>query len=485
MNQKAELFLRALRGRSEVYQFTGKYHKGTTDCENALIFCRSQTPKDQSAMAHIEIEYAHILESGLNDYDRARELIEMALKRVGRKRNLEIFAKCLSVLGSIFWHKGDFAKALECFQKVRRIQKQRNYLKGVGTASHNMGIVYWNKGELDTALRHLKEALAIFKKSNYQMGIGMASNNTGLVYYNKGDLRAALSYYQTSLHIFTEIGHKMGIGMSAGNIGTVYRVREKSHIALEYYHKYLSIAESIGDKRGLGIVSNNIGGIYFARGNLDTALRYYKKHLSISKDKGDRWGMSCAYGNMGIAYHDKGDLVTALQCYEKDLSLSKELRDKRGTGIASINMGRAFMDTGQYDAAKKILKDAEKIMENIGDKINLSNVYIHFSELAILQENRKTARQFAQRALSLARETGGKIQEVAALRMLGVASFGKTREQQKKALACFKHSIRIAEKQNLRLEQAKSLYELGKIFVKTNMRSDWVSIPCDFSLSTE
>lgn len=146
-----------------------------------------------------------------------------------------------------------------------------------------------------------------------------------------------------------------------------------------------------------------------------------------------------------------------------------------------------YAEINQFKSARQFLKRAERILKEVGDKYELSEVYSLLAELNITRKKLNTALDYAEKVLSLAKETGTKKHEILALRALGMLysahysinrrqkilkakSQGRSVEREdgtpllvSKAIAYLKQSLCLAKKQNMELELAKSLYELGGI----------------------
>ena len=422
-----------------------------------------------SILSETLIDYAHLLSIGKSDYERAEKMIEEALRKIDEKNEPRIYARGLNNLGSISLRRCDYDKAMKYYQKSLAINEGLNYKKGIGTVANNIGVVYKNKGELDTALKYYKIHLTISEEISDKRGIGMASCNIGNIYKDIGELDTALKYYKIHLTISEEIGDKMGIGLASCNSGNVYFNKGEIDTALKYYERYLAITEEIGDKTGIGLGFCNIGNIYFNKGETDTALKYYEGYLTISEEIGDKRGIGMASCNIGNIYFNKGELDTAMKYYKRYLALTEETGDKNGIGVACLNIGGVYTEIEKFDDAEEYLERSLKILIELGNKRNLPEVYANLSELYTSEGNYRSALKFAEKTISLAEETGVKEQELFALRVMGKALSFKNPE---KAVSYLKKSISLSKKQKMKIEMAKSSYELAKILKSSGKKRE-------------
>jgi len=393
------------------------------------------------------INYGFVLADGKNDFKKAQEAIEEALKKLNRKTEKKTYARGLTTLGNVFSLKTDFEKAL------------KNHLK----------------------------ALAIYDKLNDKKGIVVTSNNIGNLYHDNGELDTALKFYKVGLQTCKEIGYKSGFGVLSGNIGVLYWKKGKFDIALDYCKTYLSISEEIGDRVGIGRASSKIGNIYFSKGELDKALSYYKRYLEISEETGDKLGVDIASDSIGSVFQNKGKLNTALEYFKKGYKIAEEIGYKDGVGVSSCNIGTVYLSKGLISTAKKYLELSERLFLEIGDKINLSLVYSALSSLYTNKVDLDSAFMYSKKALALVKETGAKQIEVVALRSLGKALAELSEEQAKtpknrreklssrtlnKAVINLRKAISIARAEKMDIDLAVSLNEIGKILNRAGKRKE-------------
>ncbi len=436
MEDKKELLIRGLKGRADVYNFIGKYDNGIEDCKKAISLCKKEIP-NSDLIAEAKLCLADIIGCGKSDYKHAEEVIKEILKNPNKK---VIYSRGLVLMGVFLRQRGDYIKAMQCFQK----------------------------------------ALKIYEKLNYQEGIASVSNNIGLSYYNIGKYNLALKYLKKCLNISRKLSDKMKIGVACGNIGLVYSDKMENRTAFKYYREYLNISQEIGYKRGVAIALSNIAFLYEYEGDIDKSLEYYKRSLFMFEKMGNKRRVGMTFASIGIIHYYKGDFDLAFIYFKKSLDIFERIKDKRGCGISYTNIGKIYMEKGDFNSAKENLQKAEKILTELGDKIYLFKVYIILSELNTKIKYHSAILEFAQKAYSIADKIGSKKEKISALRAMGKALFfsseepvarAKRKEIKKsiitlKAVSYIKKSVLLAKKLNMKLEYAISLYELGKILLE-------------------
>jgi len=194
-----KLFIKALRGRQEVYNLTGKYSTGMKDCERALSFCRKRIPS-------CSIEYQLMMDLGgtlqwNNDHKGAKEIIMKALKSINKNKEKNAYARCLNVLGTIHFGIGEYEKTLQYYRESIKLAEEMKNKEGIASGSNNIGLYYWSTGKLEKALQYFKMAHKIWEGIGNRVGIGVASGNIGLVHFSLGDLNKALGYFLTNMEV--------------------------------------------------------------------------------------------------------------------------------------------------------------------------------------------------------------------------------------------------------------------------------------------
>jgi tetratricopeptide (TPR) repeat protein len=154
-------------------------------------------------------------------------------------------------LGNIYYHLGDYSKALTLLEKALSIQEQHLGKEHPDTATsyNNIGGVYNLLGEYQKALEYHQKALEIREKvyGLEHPNTATSYNNIGSLYYSLGDYPKALEEYQKALKI-KEIVYGLenpDTAQSYHNIAHFYFGLEEYQKAYEYIEKAVKIREKI------------------------------------------------------------------------------------------------------------------------------------------------------------------------------------------------------------------------------------------------
>ncbi|MEO0270781.1 MAG: tetratricopeptide repeat protein [candidate division WOR-3 bacterium] len=401
----------------ECYESLGDIQNLKGEYEKAIENYRAmfEVTKDNIVKARASRKIASIyqkqgrLDDSLKVLQSAQELL------IGDSEDEVIEKSEIYLLRSlIFRIKGEMEMAIkECETGLRIVEKSgidEKKVKPIKAKEFNaLGTIFWSKGEYDRAIEFYKKSLRIFEEIGDKLWIGVAYNNLGNIYQNKGEYENAIEFYQRSLKICEEIGNTHGIGAAYNNLGGVYFYKGEYDRAIEFFQKFLRICEEIGDKHGIGYASNNLGVLYTYKDEYDKAIEFYEKGLKINEEIGEKRAIGRISSNLGMVYFNKGEYDMAIKFYKKSLIISEEIGDKRGMGIASENLGRIYLEIGKLKESEGYLLKSKNIFEEIGDKFELIETYCLFSRLLIKKgEKFEKAIEESERALKLAEEINSK-----------------------------------------------------------------------------
>ncbi len=119
---------------------------------------------------------------------------------------------------------------------------------GISIAVSNMGIVFADRGDYDRALECYQRSLSIAEAFGDKQGISVAAGNMGIVFSDRGVYDRTLECYQKQLSIAEELGDKSGISITVGNMGEVFFLRGFYSKALEYLEQALDLAIELKQK---------------------------------------------------------------------------------------------------------------------------------------------------------------------------------------------------------------------------------------------
>ena len=275
-----------------LYDKTGDYKRAETSFNNAILASGKSKNALLTAKAmvwlvrivgHLQARY----EAGLSTAQAAEAVLELS------GDNDEIRSSLFSNMGTLFFSKGDYNKALSFFQKSLVIREK--FLGSehslVAHSLNNIGIVFTTQEDYSKSLDYFLKSLKILKKTlgyNHPK-IAHSLNNLGVVYWNLGKPDRALEYYRNSLEIREKaLGpeHPL-VATTLSNMGFVYRKEGKYEKAQECLHKARNIWEkTLGHEHpDVAATLSGIGNVYVDQGRSKNAIEPLERAESICEKK--------------------------------------------------------------------------------------------------------------------------------------------------------------------------------------------------------
>ena len=176
----------------------------------ASVVRRSETATDapQKTVADAYRQLAYI-QLNLKQYDAASQHFESAIKMQSTVDDLELVSEMHTGLGLCHNEKGNFARAVECFQQALNMQNKAVKGGNVATAAiwAHLGSAFASQGENILATECYQQALLIRRSLGSAADIVTASilSSLGALYEKRNKLMDALDFFEKALHARIDI----------------------------------------------------------------------------------------------------------------------------------------------------------------------------------------------------------------------------------------------------------------------------------------
>jgi len=246
----------------------------------------------------------------------------VAWTAAGHQRRVGLFC---NELGVIHKARGDYAAALEWYQKSVALKEELGDKAGLATSFNNIASVHYARGDYAAALEWYQKSVALKEELGNKAGLARSYGNIAKLHLAQGEHGQAEHLFNQALQTFEDIGDKSGIATTYNELGRISHARGDYAAALEWYQKSVALQEQLGDKAGLATSFNNIASVHYARGNYAAALDWYQKSVALQEELGDKAGLAASFNNIGLIYDARGDYAAALEWYQKSVALQEEL----------------------------------------------------------------------------------------------------------------------------------------------------------------
>ena len=363
-------------------------------------------------------------------------------------------------LGNIYFHLGQYNKALPLYQQALIIREKilgKNHLS-TSTSYNNLAELYKKMGEYQKALPFSKKALTILEE---QLGESHSStatnyNNLAELYKIIGEYRNALILYKKALKIDQKnLGENhQNTSDSYNSLAEFYRETYEYEKALPLYKKALTIRkEKLGrDHPSTATIYNNLALYYHLIGEYEKALPLHEKALTIRKEKlgNNHPDVAQSYNNLAGLYESMLNYQKALLLYEKALTIRKEQLGNNHPDVAQSyhNLGRLYDSIGEYKKALLFYKNALAIREKkFGENhIVTADTYNDLATLYYLLREYEKALPLCQKALAVREEQLSSKHPNIAISHNNLAEIYSSMGEYQKALQLYQNILSLHQK---------------------------------------
>jgi tetratricopeptide (TPR) repeat protein len=163
-------------------------------------------------------------------------------------------------------------------QSYEHAQKIADYHQ-MGLALSNLGTIYFGRKEFKKAIESTQRAIRLLSELNDFNGLGEAYDILGMIYREQKDYTLAASSFNKSLVFYESTGNKEKIAGVYHNVGTVFRKQKKYANALNYLQRSIEIREQFGSKNQIYSTYREIADVYRDVGKTNEALKYLDMYL--------------------------------------------------------------------------------------------------------------------------------------------------------------------------------------------------------------
>ena len=312
------------------------------------------------------------------EYALAVEFYEKGLKIYEELGNIDGAANCENNMGLIFAEQGNYEKSMKYMLKALKLREDTNDKKGIAKALLNIGNIFLNQENTEEAIKYYEKSLEIAKSINLTIEVANNYNNIGNSYKRQKKIEKSTTAYNEARKLFAQLEDTRGMMLSDFNLGDVYLQSENYEKALEYYEKALPIAQKINDQILLGLIYSSRGACYTNTKDFPKALENLQKGLAILENAGAKNDVAQNYGAFSEYYRSKGNYKEAYIYHKKFKNLKDSLfSDTQGKQLAKM---RTAYDTEKKEKENELLRKDNDLKDAQGQR---KNIYI-FAVLAVL-----------------------------------------------------------------------------------------------------
>lgn len=272
-------------------------------------------------------------------------------------------------------------KAIFCFLMLilfscseKEISENKKTTKKQPNPYYEKAFVFLDKNESDSAFYFLNKGKELFLKRNDSYGLGKSFVNMAIIQESEGD-----------------------------NFGSIESSLQASEFLKEKDTAHYNAL--FCNYNNLGVASNNLK-------NYDDAKRFYDKAFVFTKDPIDKMALA---NNIAIVYHNEKQYEKAVSIYEKLIDSVGSKSEFYPKLLLNFSRSKWFQNPNYNPVANYLL--AEKLSDNFKDDWTKDAAYAYLSDY-YLDKNTDSAKLYAEKMLSLAKDLKYPIDQLEALQNL-------------------------------------------------------------------
>jgi tetratricopeptide (TPR) repeat protein/DNA-binding CsgD family transcriptional regulator len=262
---------------------------------------------------------------------------------------------------------------------------------------------------------HAEQALILFGEAERlaesihdRRGIASAMRGTGHCQLLLFNYTAALETLECALIIAEETGDAECEILILQDIGSIYRRQSRYDQALTMLKKCAELAELIGNTKVQAFALNQTGLLLRNFGRYQEALESHTKSLELLNNGGTPRNRATTLLSMSYALQYLGKYTDALLALDQARMLCHTGEDLSVEGQCQNAIGMIYCEIGDYPRALSSFIESAKIMERIGDRLNLANVFANQLNVYLQSGNTEQITDLSKKTLILFEELGDK-----------------------------------------------------------------------------
>ncbi len=249
-----------------------------------------------------------------------------------------------------------------------------------------------------------EEALQVAEKSQDPWLLSQCQNGVGWAFFSSGHYARARALLDSSIQYMRATQDYFDLAPVCNNQGWVCLKQGDNLGALRYFREGLNAAEASKDAGRIAFMNGSMGSFYNAQKEYDKSIPHIQRAFDMFLTLRDTGQMGDCLLRLGNAYSGLKQYDTAIDYYKKTLPLCRWQGDLLGEALTYENWAMALSHLGRYDQAFSKLEAAQRLLEKLGDQIELA--YLHFSIGSVHLMRGDTAHAIAplEKALKMATE---------------------------------------------------------------------------------
>ncbi|MBN1484882.1 MAG: tetratricopeptide repeat protein, partial [Chloroflexia bacterium] len=287
--------------------------------------------------------------------------------------------------------------AIEYYERLLKIYKERGDTAGQAEALYQMGVVAYKWGDYGRARTFLGRAVSLYELAGDQAGMGWAVMYLGMVSFMEGNYSEALEQHGRALELAQGRQDLLQEGIHLTNLARVSLRLGEYDKAIEQLERSLVLKGQMDDLRGQGFSHFYIAMASIYLGRYPEAEQALQESLRFRQQVGDEREIGhCLYGQ-GLLALQRAQWDKAVDYFQQAYEMSARLDLKAETITNLSYLGQSYLAQGQLELAHQASARAMALLQEQRSVEEVQQVYLnHYRVLAALED--EAAGQFREMA---------------------------------------------------------------------------------------
>lgn len=355
--------------------------------------------------------------------------------------------KCIKDRANQIYLIGQYSRLIEEMSVLKALALSTGDDNLFADSLYYQGRTWYRQGKDDEAHQVLLQALEKYENLQDNSGIMKVYITLAGIYQSYQDLAKSEEYAQLAYQLAEQLQDTSGKASTFLSFGIISFYRGELEKAEKYFLDSCNFAAQVENVEITALSLNNLAYVYIERGDYQKAQQVCESSLQVSLENGFKCGEFAAKLSLARLSHEAwGDSNQALQYLIDGQGLAREMELGYQESWVLNNMGIIYLDKGDFENARKVLEEAEELIQlynmpgDIGVYTNLGSLFLQTNDL-------KKAENYITRVLRLATNLNYPLTIADAWMNLGVVY--NNEERYKDALAAYNEAMKIYEKLNI------------------------------------
>jgi tetratricopeptide (TPR) repeat protein len=336
---------------------------------------------------------------------QTRTQVDILITFAETKFTAERFLEFLIYLGQLTITSGEYATALDIFEKIVNTTKDSPALMNITANAHlSIGEIYSRQAQWNLSFSSLDNAKENFAAENDLKGNVNCENLFGTIYGDQGNTEKAKEHFENALVLLENFENPALLGKVEINLGIINTIQGDFNEALSYLKRALLNFEKIGDLKRISEIRQNLGMIFLKKKEFSAALDQFD--LSI-----DAAARANYLQTLGIAYVSKANVFTLLKDYKladafaaKAMEIAYKINDKLSIAEVYKVTGVVKRNLGELDTAQDYLLTSLRLNKDLNNQLNIAETKVELGHLMKLLNEEDKCKQYFIDALDYYRK---------------------------------------------------------------------------------